>query len=65
MRFLYSIFLYYSLPKMPEIDILPAEVTPTATLGPITAEEARQAIRAIGQQRIFFGQNQFFWQNFY
>jgi hypothetical protein len=24
---------------MPEIDILPAEVTPTATLGPITAEE--------------------------
>ena len=29
----------YSLPKMPEIDILPPEVTPTTTLGPITAEE--------------------------
>jgi hypothetical protein len=29
----------YFLPKMPEIDILPPEVTPTTTLGPITAEE--------------------------
>jgi hypothetical protein len=28
----------YSLPKMPDIDILPPEVTPTTTLGPITAE---------------------------
>jgi hypothetical protein len=29
----------YSFPKMPEIDILPPEVTPSTTLGPITAEE--------------------------
>jgi len=29
----------YSMPKMPEIDVLPPEVTPTTTLGPITAEE--------------------------
>lgn len=29
----------FFLPKMPEIDILPPEVTPTTTLGPITAEE--------------------------
>jgi hypothetical protein len=31
--------LRYPLPKMPELDILPPEVTPSTTLGPITAEE--------------------------
>ena len=29
----------YPFPKMPELDILPLEVTPTTTLGPIIAEE--------------------------
>jgi hypothetical protein len=29
----------YSLPKIPDIDILPPEVTPMTSLGPITAEE--------------------------
>ena len=29
----------YPFPKMPELDILPPEVTPSTTLGPIIAEE--------------------------
>jgi hypothetical protein len=29
----------YSLPKMPDINVFPPEVTPMTTLGPITAEE--------------------------